>query len=1834
MKNLFPVYILFLFFFKIPVSEASDITGIKADHLVKNADIISPSTGNNPIGYIRIRGNTVGGSTHLSWLQKDVLNPEVSQSLELRETRKDVSGYTQHRYTNLSGEYPGQGPSYYGLLKNGLVASVDGSYQEGKTPNSFMFPGSIQNATDVPATAVTAYSGTVSMITDLVQPGIYRLKAKKGFDGIWTQNMNNMLFPSNLTEYYDADNNWTDTTPSRYAHDVHYGTQVVYDWFLNRYGRNSYDNNGSVMRSFLNYGVNDTTTSFDGQYFRYGSGNAQISAPVSLDLVAHEVSYLYVKHLIHLGSSTISHAIGEAVSDCFASVIRYSVTGVPNFLIGDQIHSNGQAYRNMANPNQYNHSDTYNGLYWSNSLYVQAGVLNYWFYLLWMGGSGINDNNDAYSVNALGPDIAIDILYRTLEVYSSSHPTFQSFRDNTIRAALDLYGPCSNEVIQITNAWHAVGVGDAFDNQIVSRFSIPIDTLCTVPATVDFYNQSINGPFSTWYFGDGNTSNQINPLHTYTAPGTYDVTLISTGGPFCPGSDTITYNALIHVTNGNGPQSVNCHPLTVDTCCSWGIYNVKYNSINHFSDRAAIENYEDNSCSVSAIIPAGSWDSIKITTSPVASESVSAWIDFNGNSSFDSTELVFNSLMKIGLHRGIIQVPGNVILNTPLRMRITSYFGNTVHYDACESPGKGQAEDYAVNFIQSTLPPVADFISDKTTGPPGTTITFTDRSLNGCTSWLWKFEGGTPSQSTDRNPVITYNSYGTFKVTLTVMNNQGADSVVRNDYIIIPELVNLCNGNDTITTPFGYIFDSGGNGSYSSNESCFLLIDPVDCHSTISFKFNTLNTQSTVDHLRVYDGNDTTGTLLMDASGTIPAWQGTAVANSGTMFLWWVSDQSNNSSGFQANYFISEGSFPPPLASFSVSDINPLYNSPVYFTDLSSNQPLSWYWDFGDGYTSTLQNPVHSFLNSGVNTITLIAGNCAGSDTVSFNINVQVKPVLVSTVTSVNENISCNDSLQVPVVIHNTGPGLLTFSFDQNSLTGYSWISVTAPADTLNTGDSIDVIITMNTVGIPEGDYSPVAQFLTNDSINAVFSIPLSIHLTGSEKLELQDTCINFGLITEQTSYTDTLLIINSGCDTLFFSSIVSGNSAFVVNVNSIAVAPYSQYELPVTFIPPAIGTYISNLTLLNSDKDTVVCLEGSCGTAPVLNFLPAAPVYNIPACTPASAFPVYIHNTGGSPLVFNINGTLVSAPAELLFLMNGVNTGNQYTNLLNAIAGNFSNYIYDTLTTTLPAVLENALTGKDILILPEQSSGTISYYPSLAPVVNDFLFNGGKVIIIGSGLSSGYANRIFDLNLFTGNYQSNAVTGNVSVVEPSDVHMQGVPTQFPVTADLYYLNITNSDKSIIASYNNYDVVTKRKSGLGEAVYIGFDFEVNSPATDRVISNAVRYLPSTPPSWFSVDQANGTVMPGDSFLILITVNTQDFVQGTYTVNLHIENNDTLQPYLIQPFTFNIGGSPCSAINSQVMSNCAGQVNFSETSVNVPLSWNWDFGDGQSSALPEPVNVYSQAGIYTVTLITCNADGCDTATTTVNIPLITGPAVTCIPYTVNYCCNSGITRVELNTIDNSSSNGAEGYRDFTCTHSTVLNATGNYLLSITSSLLNENVRAWIDWNNDLDFSGFNESIALNHSGMSHTSTLTVPDSASGVALNTPVRMRIGTDKIPNPVPTPCTNSINGQFEDYTVIISNASVSTEETHPGLLQYSLSPNPFNGILNLSLILFKHSEMHIAVYDVTGRIIRELNIPGILEEGQYTYPLHIPAAGSYYVTITANGHTYTEKIINITDH
>lgn len=334
------------------------------------------------------------------------------------------------------------------------------------------------HSTNATGTAITAYSGTQTITTDFTG-STYRLRETGRGNGINTYDMR--LAGTNYgaaVDFTDADNTWNNVNANKdqYATDGHWGTEKTYDYFFTKFNRNSVDNAGFALNSYVHtnlvaFGYGNNINAFwDGSRMTYGdggtSGGVTYTPLTALDICGHEITHGLTERTSNLTYSGQSGALNEAFSDIFGTAIEFYGKGASgNWQIGENI---GAAFRSMSNPNQFSHPDTYLGTYWytgtgdNGGVHINSGVLNFWFYLLVQGGSGTNDIGSVYSVSAIGIDAAAAIAFRTNTVYLTPSSNYANARTYAIQAATDLYGAGSAQVISTTNAWHAVGIGAAY----------------------------------------------------------------------------------------------------------------------------------------------------------------------------------------------------------------------------------------------------------------------------------------------------------------------------------------------------------------------------------------------------------------------------------------------------------------------------------------------------------------------------------------------------------------------------------------------------------------------------------------------------------------------------------------------------------------------------------------------------------------------------------------------------------------------------------------------------------------------------------------------------------------------------------------------------------------------------------------------------------------------------------------------------------------------------------------------------------------------------------------------------------------------------------------------------------------------------------------------------------------------------------------------------------------------------------------------------------------------------------------------------------------------------
>jgi PKD repeat protein len=371
--------------------------------------------------------------------------------------------------------------------------------------------------------------------------------------------------------------------------------------------------------------------------------------------------------------------------------------------------------------------------------------------------------------------------------------------------------------------------------------------------------------------------------------------------------------------------------------------------------------------------------------------------------------------------------------------------------------------------------PAASFISNATSGTVPLSVQFMDSSLDSPTSWTWLFgDGGT---STSQNPTHTYTNEGSYTVTLIATNLAGSDTLTKTEYITATKassvpavsfVTNVTSGSVPLSVQF---LDSSTNSPTSwvwsfGDGGTSLLSNPVHTYktdgtytvtltATNSAGSNTISRTNYITASKVTDVPDpvfkstvTSGyaplnVQFVDASGNSPTswvWSfgdgSTAIIQNPTHTYttagtYTVTLTATNSAGSntvsQTGYIVVNAAI--PISSFTANVTSGVKPLTVQFTDTSTNAPTGWYWTFGEGGTSTSQNPVYTFTSAGKYAVSVGVSNSAGSNTTTKAKYITVTNVASSPIASFTADIRSGTA---PVTVQFTDT-------TTNAPTGWQW---------------------------------------------------------------------------------------------------------------------------------------------------------------------------------------------------------------------------------------------------------------------------------------------------------------------------------------------------------------------------------------------------------------------------------------------------------------------------------------------------------------------------------------------------------------------------------------------------------------------------------------------------------------------------------------------------------------------------------------------------------------------------------------------------------------------------
>jgi len=523
--------------------------------------------------------------------------------------------------------------------------------------------------------------------------------------------------------------------------------------------------------------------------------------------------------------------------------------------------------------------------------------------------------------------------------YTSPNPFHTYTREDSFTVILAVRGPggCLRT---------AFGVDYIVTEELQAAFSADVRGGC-VPLEVQFADTTQHiFPITSrlWDFGDGTTSTQENPVHTYTQTGWYTVKLILSNSEGC--TDTLVKQNYIGVGT---PPTVDFEADTLRSCART---DVQFTNLSQGADQY-VWDFGDGTRSSQQhprhqFVQLG-WLDVELTASDKGCE--------NSLKKPQYIEILAPLPQVLISDRTLCDIPATVSFSN-LSQAADSWqwhFGDPANTTSTENhptftyteegtyvvtlSGTNDSTGCSATFKDSikvlTLDPL--MISNVNRGCGPLTVYFADLSQN-ASSWYWDFGNGKTSSL--QYPGSLYDSVGTYDVFLRVSNAIGcADSIFMPNYIEVLGVEASFGTQDTLLgcAPLPVQLRDSSYGTANIVQWDW------------DFGDGQSSSQQHPQHVFTEEGIYDILLTVTDADGCMDSLRRQS----------WVEVTR-------------------PVANFSADYPINCPGNPIYFADQSSGKGLVYLWDFGDGTTETIPNPKHSYAQPGTYTVSLTVTDVYG----------------------------------------------------------------------------------------------------------------------------------------------------------------------------------------------------------------------------------------------------------------------------------------------------------------------------------------------------------------------------------------------------------------------------------------------------------------------------------------------------------------------------------------------------------------------------------------------------------------------------------------------------------------------------------------------------------------------------------------------------------------------------------------------------------------------------------------------------------------------------------------
>lgn len=1069
---------------------------------------------------------------------------------------------------------------------------------------------------------------------------------------------------------------------------------------------------------------------------------------------------------------------------------------------------------------------------------------------------------------------------------------------------------------------------------------------------INFNNNSTGTQGSTtynWNFGDGNTSNQQNPSHTYAAGGSYNVTLTVTNGPGCQSTFNQTVTAL-----------------AIPNIC--------------------IAGDDGDGDLINCLLPADPSTSETVTFSNCTTGGVSYEWDFGDG----SPPFVTNS-------------------TADFTHDYTSFGTYTVTMTATHANGCTATTTTTVVFEKYVSAAMTLDITEYSGCAPHDLSTLLNLSVN-ANSYIWDFGDGTVINTTSSSPPAhNYMTEGTYTISLTAINSCNMANATISPIIIIagptagfntnlplgggtigcaPEVMNVTNTSTNVQPVNNYYWDMGNGNTYTNTATppaqnydttgtyTVMMVAGNACGPDTMWLDITIDTVPVIDITSVpLDGCSPLTVATTNNSYTDPINYQWFVDGAFVTTNQNLPDQTFINTGTTApvNHTIQlNGSnicgndtdmetivvHPETQAIFTISDDTICVGQSITFTDGSFGEALTYEWDFGV-QTETTQGPHTITYNvDGNYTVELIVDGYCGPDTATVDIVVLPYPIADFTVDT--------DSGCVALDVTPTNNSTLGGTYAWTLASGAPASSNLYDPGTINypnagnfqmilvvdvlgcaSSDTVDIVVKPIPIpsftALPNNGCTPLDVAFTNTSPNNpgdVYDWDFGNGNTFTGQNPANETYV---AAANDSIYTVQLIVTTAdGC----VDSVET-----TITVHPLPIADYTPVPDtacagdPIGFLNNSTGATSYQWTFGDGNTSTqispshVYAINGDITTQ-----LVAVTAFG---CTDTMTYDIYIDTIPTADFIFDIVCDIDTTHFTDISLGGPVTwqwdfgDGSPVDNTQNPthFYGTAGTYTV-ILTVTNPAGCTNTINQLvDVSLVPVADFLT---NPTCLGSASQFTDN-------SSGIPTTWQWDFGDGSPIDNNQNPTHVYGTTGTYNVTMIAQAGNGCSDTITLPITVTPIPTADFSYLEVCTN------------DTTYF----------TDASLGGPDTYF------WDFGDGATNNTNNPNPFHIYATAGTYDvMLVAGYSAS---GCTDTI--------IYQVDAHPLTTPNFSTNTPCLGGATvFTDLTGGVPIQWQWDFGDASPVDVNQnPVHSYAAPGLYTVVLITENVFGCsDTFTTNVEV----------------------------------------------------------------------------------------------------------------------------------------------------------------------------------------------------------------------------------------------------------